>query len=245
MNVKKKIAIVMPAFNAETTLEKTINNIPLGSVDEIILVNDCSIDNTLKIAKQLILTSITHNHNKGYGGAQKTGYQEAIRRDFDAVVLLHSDNQYDPSIVPQFVSKIIDENFDLVTGTRMVLGDVLSNGMPIWKYLPNRFLTWLENFVFQTNLSDYHNGYRAYSVSFLKSVPLEQLSDKFDFDTDIIIQAAIRKAMISEIPHSTRYNQENSQMPFFKGVFYGLSILFTVLKFLIHKMGIKRQSVFQ
>ena len=245
MTVKKKIIVIMPAYNAEATLERTVSDIPNGVIDEIILVNDCSNDRTLEIAKKLNLTVITHNENKGYGGAQKTGYREAIRRGFDAVVLLHSDSQYDPAIVPQFVSKIIDEKFDVVSGTRMLLGDVLSNGMPLWKYVPNRFLTWLENLVFRTNLTDYHNGYRAYSVAFLKRIPFEHLSEKFDFDTDSIIQAAIRKIRIAEIPHSTRYNQENSQMSFGKGVRYGLSILLTIMKYLIHKIGLKRQSVFQ
>jgi|TARA_Y100000294_G_scaffold49711_1_gene46866 glycosyltransferase involved in cell wall biosynthesis len=245
MLINKKIVIIMPAYNVESTLEKTIASVPKGCVNEIILVNDCSNDRTVQIAEKLNLTVISHNKNKGYGGAQKTGYREAIRCGFDAVVLLHSDNQYDPALVPQFVSKIIDEKFDVVTGTRMLLGDVLSNGMPLWKYVPNRFLTWLENLVFRTNLTDYHNGYRAYSVAFLKQIPLEYLSEKFDFDTDIIIQAAIRKVRIAEISHSTRYNQENSQMSFGKGVWYGLSILLTISKYLIHKIGLKHQSVFQ
>ena len=235
----------MPAYNVESTLEKTIAAIPEGCIDEIILVNDCSVDRTVEIAEKLNLTVVTHNENKGYGGAQKTGYREAIRRGCDAVVLLHSDNQYDPSKAPKFISKIIDEKFDVVSGTRMLLGDVLSNGMPLWKYVPNRFLTWLENLVFRTNLTDYHNGYRAYSVDFLKQIPLELLSEKFDFDTDIIIQAAIRKARIAEIPHFTRYNQENSQMSFGKSVWYGLSILLTISKYLIHKIGLKYQPVFQ
>ncbi len=245
MLINKKIVIIMPAYNVESTLEKTISAVPEGCIDEIILVNDCSVDETEKIARELNLTTITHSYNRGYGGAQKTGYREAIRRGFDVVVLLHSDNQYEPSIVPQFASKIIDEKFDVVSGTRMLSGDVLSNGMPLWKYVPNRFLTLLENLVFQTNLTDYHNGYRAYSVAFLKDVPFEDLSEKFDFDTDIIIQAAIRKARIAEIPHFARYNNENSQMSFIKGVWYGLSILLTITKYLIHKIGLKHQSVFQ
>jgi len=159
--------------------------------------------------------------------------------------MVHGDNQYDPSFALRFVEKIRDEGYDAVTGTRMILGDVLKNGMPIWKYIPNRFLTKLENFVFNTDISDYHNGYRAFSVNFLKQVPLKLLSEKFDFDTDIMIQAAIRHAKIAEIPHPTRYEDENSQMPFMKGVRYGLSILKTVGKYLLHKWGIKRQDLFE
>ena len=235
----------MPAYNSESTLESTINSIPKQCVHEIILINDCSEDNTKKIAADLHLTVLNHSNNRGYGAAQKTGYSDAIARSFNAVVLLHSDNQYDPSIVLKFVSKIIDENFDVVTGTRMLLGDVLSNGMPLWKYLPNRFLTCLENAVFKTKLTDYHNGYRAYSVNFLKSIPFLKLSDRFDFDTDIIIQAAIRNAKIAEIPHYTRYNKENSQMTFRSGIGYGLRILLTITKYIIHKTGLKYESIFE
>ena len=139
------------------------------------------------------------------------------------------------------ISKIIDEGFDVVTGTRMVLGDVLREGMPIWKYIPNKFLTYLENFLFGTHLTDYHNGYRAYSAEFLKKIPLDFLSDRFDFDTDIIIQAAIRGCKIGEIPNPTRYKAENSQMSFLKGVQYGLSILLTAAKYALHKFGFKNR----
>ena len=239
-----KVAIVMTAFNVSAVLPKTIEELPRGCADEIFLVDDCSEDNTVEVAKELGLTVLSQKTNRGYGGAQKTGYLECIRQDFEAVVLVHGDNQYDPSQAPLFVSKILDENYDVVTGTRMIMGDVLSNGMPLWKYLPNRFLTALENMTFGTELSDYHNGYRAYSVNFLKKVPLELLSEQFDFDTDIIIQAAIRRAKIAEIPHTTRYNDENSQMPFLKGVVYGLSILLTVAKYLLHKIGLRKLQMF-
>jgi glycosyltransferase involved in cell wall biosynthesis len=188
---------------------------------------------------------VSHPENRGYGGAQKTGYQEAIRRDADIVVMVHGDNQYDPSIADQFVAKIRDESCDAVTGTRFVFGDVLRNGMPIWKFIPNRFLTWLENFVFGTDISDYHNGYRAYTAAFLQQVPLDLLSEKFDFDTDIMIQAAIRGARIGEVPHYTRYDQENSQMTFAKGIHYGLSILRTVSLYLLHKSRVRRHPLFE
>lgn len=235
----------MTAFNVSAVLPKTIEELPRGCSDEIFLVDDCSEDNTAKIAQELGLTVLSHEKNRGYGGGQKTGYLECIRNGFDAVVLVHGDNQYDPSQAPLFISKILDENYDVVTGTRMIMGDVLSNGMPLWKYLPNRFLTFLENLTFGTELSDYHNGYRAYSVDFLRKVPLELLSEKFDFDTDIIIQAAIRGAKIAEIPHTTRYNDENSQMPFSKGVVYGMSILLTVTKYLLHKIGLRKREMFK
>ena len=239
-----KAAAVVLGYNVGNVLEKAIRAIPEGSVDSIIVVNDGSTDNTADVAKRLGLKVLSHPQNRGYGAAQKSGYREAIQQGFDIAVMVHGDNQYDPTFVPQFVSKIRDEGYDVVTGTRMILGDALKCGMPLWKFIPNRFLTWLENTVFQTDLTDYHNGFRAFSTSFLKKVPLDLLSDKFDFDTDIIIQAAIRKARIAEIPHPTRYHDENSQMPFMKGVKYGLSILKTVGLYLLHKIGIYKQALF-
>ena len=242
--LKAKVIIVMPAFNVAPVLEKTVAALPLGSYDEIIVVDDGSKDGTAQVGRRLGCTVVIHPQNRGYGGAQKTGYKEALKKNADLVVLVHGDNQYDPSLVSSFVHKITDEKCDLVTGTRMVLGDVLKNGMPIWKFIPNRFLTWLENFVFGSNITDYHNGFRAYSSKFLNEIPLDLLSEKFDFDTDIIIQGAIRKYKIGEVPHPTRYTKENSQMPFSKGVVYGLSILKTVFLYLLHKIGIRHQKVY-
>lgn len=242
---KPKCIIVMPAHNVGGVLPKTIAELSPNPADEILLVDDGSGDDTADVGRRLGLSVISHARNKGYGAAQKTGYLEAIKRGADVVVMLHGDNQYDPKFVPQFIAKIRRDGYDVATGTRMVLGDVLTGGMPLWKYVPNRFLTALENLVFRTNLTDYHNGYRAYSTEFLKRVPLELLSDRFDFDTDIIVQAAIRKARIAEIPHPTRYLDENSQMSFRKGVAYGMSILRTVCRYLLHKGGLWRQDLFR
>lgn len=240
-----KVIIVMPGYNVAKVLRKTVENLPPNCADEIILVDDCSTDGTPELGRELGLSVVSHQKNRGYGGAQKTGYKEAIRRGGDVVVMVHGDNQYDPSLATEFVGRIRDEGYDVVTGTRFVLGDVLKNGMPVWKFIPNRFLTWLENLVFRTNISDYHNGYRAYSASFLRQVPLDLLSERFDFDTDIMIQAAIRGATIAEVPHQTRYDQENSQMTFAKGVQYGLSILRTVGKYLLHQSRLKRFPLFE
>ena len=234
----------MPAFNVAHVLAKTVAEISPGSYDEIIVVDDGSKDGTPQVARSLGCRVLVHPQNLGYGGAQKTGYKEALQRNADVAVMVHGDNQYDPALVPSFVSKISDEGCDLVTGTRMVLGDVLEKGMPMWKFIPNRCLTWLENSVFGSHLTDYHNGFRAYSAKFLRELPLDLLSDKFDFDTDIIIQGAIRKYKIGEVPHPTRYMQENSQMPFVKAVVYGLGILRTVFLFLLHKTGVYKQKVF-
>ncbi|MBN1689187.1 MAG: glycosyltransferase family 2 protein [Candidatus Omnitrophica bacterium] len=239
-----KALIFMPAHNVANVIAKTIEGVRSVCQDDILVVDDASTDETGAIARKMGAEVVRHEKNRGYGGTQKTGYQEAIRRGYDLVVMVHGDNQYDPTLANQFVSKIRDEKYDVVTGTRMILGDALRQGMPIWKYIPNRFLTYLENFVFGTKLTDYHNGYRAFTTAFLKQVPIDMLSEKFDFDTDIIIQAAIRKAKIAEIPHPTRYQGENSQMSFTKGVHYGLSILRTVLLYLLHKSRICEQKLF-
>ena len=240
----KRVVIIIPGYNVAHVLSKTVAAIPPGTADHVIVIDDCSTDGTSLVASRLGLDVVRHPQNRGYGGAQKTGYKEAIRRGYEIVVMVHGDNQYDPSYAPKFVSKIRDDGYDVVSGSRMILGDALKNGMPLWKFIPNRLLTALENFVFQTHLTDYHNGFRAFSTDFLKRVPLDRLSDKFDFDSDIIIQAAIRKAKIAEIPHPTRYEDENSQMPFSQGVQYGLSILAKVCKYLLHWTGIKRDALF-
>lgn len=244
-NKRKKVIVVMPAFNTADILKKTFDAIPKNLVDEIMLVDDCSADNTKKIAENLDITVIRHGINRGYGATQKTGYREALRRGAYAVVMLHSDNQYDPTLLNRFIEPILCDKADMVTGSRIAYGGALKNGMPIWKYISNIFLTRLENMVLGMHLTDCHNGYRAYSASFLKGVPFEKFSDKFDFDTDIIIQAAIRKYRIAEVPHKTRYLKENSQMSFTQGVIYGLSILKTLLLYILHKTGILRNELFK
>ena len=240
-----KAFVIVIGYNVADVLKKTIGEIPIGSYDGLVFVDDGSIDGTSEVAKELQLHTVTHAENRGYGAAQKSGYREAARLGADLVVLVHGDNQYDPAYVPQFVAKINEERCAAVTGTRMILGDVLDNGMPIWKFVPNRLLTGLENLAFGTQLSDYHNGYRAFSIEFLKRVPLDLLSDKFDFDTDIILQAAIRNVKIGEIPHPTRYEDENQQMPFSKGLRYGFSVLKTIVRYLGHRSGIWCQAIYE
>lgn len=245
MSQKLKTVIVMPAYNTAHTLEATYNDIPKEGIDEILLVDDGSIDNTATLAENLGLTVVRHKENKGYGAAQKTGYREALNRGADIIVMVHSDHQYDPTLTPKFIEPILTGKADAVTGSRMLNGGALKGGMPLWKYIPNRVLTRLENIIFNTNLTDYHNGFRAYSRTVLEQVNLEKLSNKFDFDTDIIIQVAIRDFKITEIGHSTRYRNENSQMSFIKGIEYGLKILFTITKFKLHQWGIKRFEIFE
>lgn len=242
---RPRVAVVMPSYNVAGVVAQAISALPANCVDEIFAVDDGSRDDTSKIAADAGATVITHTTNKGYGGAQKSGYKAAIASNADIVVLVHGDNQYDPSYAEQFIAKIRDEGFDVVTGTRMVLGDALKNNMPIWKYIPIRATTWLQNRMLGTSISDYHDGYRAYSGSFLRSVPLDQLSNRFDFDLDMMIQAVVYKARIGEIPHPTRYGKEHSQLPFGKAVACQLTIFKSALKFLCHRLGLWRQDIYE
>jgi len=244
-NEDRKVFVILPAYNAEKTLKMTMEDIPKKGISEIILVDDGSNDGTATLAERLGITVISHGQNKGYGAAQKTGYKEALKKGADIVVMVHADHQYDPTLTPEFIGPIASGKADAVTGSRMLNGGALKGGMPIWKYIPNRFLTKLENFTFNTNLTDYHNGFRAYGRKVLESVPFEKLSDRFDFDTDIILQIAIRGFKISEVAHHTRYRQENSQMSFSKGIRYGIGILLTVGKFKLHQWGIKHFELFE
>lgn len=240
-----KVLILIPAYNVVQILKKTISEIPKNVVDGILVIDDASTDGTKDICKKLGIPVISHTKNRGYGGAQKTGYREAIRLGYDFVVLIHGDDQYDPSLIPLFIKKLEEERYDIVAGTRMIVGDVLKNGMPFWKFTANRVLTLLENFAFQMNLTDFHDGYRAYSTKFLKQIQLESLSEYYDFDSDLIIQAAIRKYKVAEIPHITRYRKENQQMSFIKGIPYGLNIVRKITKFLLHKLNIWPQAIFE
>jgi glycosyltransferase involved in cell wall biosynthesis len=243
-STQPRVVVVMPAYNVAHVIEKAIADLPNGCIDEVLVVDDGSRDGTAKAAARTGATVLAHAVNKGYGGAQKTGYKAAIDRKADIVVLVHGDNQYDPSCADRFVAKIRDEGFDVVTGTRMVLGDAIAQQMPLWKYVPIRATTLLQNWIFGTRISDYHDGYRAYKMSFVRSVPLDRLSDKFDFDTDMMVQAVVHGMRIGEIPHPTRYGEEHSQLPFGKAVYCQITILWTALKFLLHRLGIWRQPIF-
>ncbi len=242
---KHKIIVVCPAFNVAHVLRKTFDEIPKDEISEILLVDDGSTDDTAKLGEQLGMTVISHERNKGYGAAQKTGYQEAIRKSADIAILIHADNQYDPTLTPKFIEPLIGGRADIVTGSRIHnYSSALKSGMPWWKYVANRALTSAENLAFHTNLSDYHNGFRAYHSSVLRSIPYTDLSDSFDFDTDIIIQCAIRNFRIQEVPHQTRYREENSQMSFARGVVYGSSILRTMISYKLHCLGWRKNKLF-
>jgi glycosyltransferase involved in cell wall biosynthesis len=240
----KRVVVVMPAYNAEKTLERTLDDIPRDWVDEIILVDDRSRDRTVEIARSLGLRVLVHEKNKGYGGNQKTCYREALRLGGDIMVMVHPDHQYDPTVIPQLITPLLNDECDAVFGSRMLGGRPLEGGMPKWKYLGNIFLTAMENAAFYMYLTEYHSGLRAYSRRYLETVKFELNSDDFVFDSEIIAQGVIHKMRIREIPIATRYFEEASRIGFLRSVVYGLSILKTLVKFKLHKKGIVRSAQF-
>jgi glycosyltransferase involved in cell wall biosynthesis len=213
-------------------------------VDEIILVDDRSRDRTVEIARRLGLRVFVHGKNKGYGGNQKTCYREALKLGGDIMVMVHPDHQYDPTVIPQLITPLLNDECDAVFGSRMLGGRPLEGGMPKWKYLGNIFLTALENAAFYMYLTEYHSGLRAYSRRYLETVQFELNSDDFVFDSEIIAQGVVHKMRIREIPIATRYFEEASRIGFPRSVVYGLSILKTLVKFKLHKKRIIRSAQF-
>lgn len=244
MKRAKKVIVVMPAYNAEKTLEKTLKDIPSDWVDEIILTDDCSQDGTVELAKKLGLQVFVHQKNMGYGANQKTCYDEAFKLGGDIIVMVHPDHQYDPKVIPQLIKPLLNDECDAVFGSRMLGGRPLEGGMPKWKYLANIFLTAFENAVFYMYLTEYHSGFRAYSRKYLETVKYKLNSDDFVFDSEIIAQGVVHNIRIKEIPIQTRYFKEASQIGFWRSVVYGLSILKMLVKFKLHKKGIKKFRMF-
>lgn len=244
----KKIIIVMPAYNAAKTLEKTYTEIPPESYDEIILVDDASKDSTVELAKKLNLIVIQHPKNKGYGGNQKTCYIKALERDADIVVMLHPDYQYDPRIVPNITLPIIENQADIVLASRMIrdplMGGPIKGGMAIYKFIANRYLTFIENLVLGTYFSEFHTGYRAFSREALESMPFVLNSNDFIFDNEIIIQGIIKKLRFKEIPVITKYFRDASTVSFIESTKYGFQVILTILKYLLHKYNIKKFKQF-
>lgn len=238
-----KVIVVMPAYNAARTLERTYREIPAGSYDGIILVDDASSDDTVLIARELNLMVEVHPVNQGYGGNQKTCYSRALREGADVIVMLHPDNQYDPSIVPELVAPIVAGEADVVLASRM-LGSPLKGGMPRYKYAANRLLTTLENAVLGTRFSEFHTGYRAFSRRALQSVNYFANSNDFVFDNEILVQLILKRMDFKEIPVTTRYAHDSSSVGFVRSCVYGLGILKTLVRYSLHVKGIRHDPLF-
>ena len=232
------VVIVMPAYNAAKTLRSTHAEIPEGSADEIILVDDKSGDDTVGVARSLRLRVVAHPHNVGYGGNQKTCYMEALRRGADVVVMLHPDGQYDPRIIGAMVEVIKSGRADMVMGSRFFSrGSARQGGMPWWKRLANRFLTLCENLVLGLDLTEYHTGYRAYSRHFLETVPFLRNSNDFVFDSEILVQAAQFRMRVAEVPVETRYFADASSVNFRVSTVYGFKTIAAIGRLLAHRAG--------
>ena len=240
----KKIIVVMPAYNASKTLEVTYGEIPLDVVDEVVLVDDASRDDTADKARNLGIHTILHTENRGYGGNQKTCYTEAMKLGADIMIMVHPDHQYDPTVIPQLVTPLLEGACDAVFGSRMLGGHPLEGGMPKWKYLANIYLTAFENATFYMYLTEYHSGLRAYSRRYLEAVNFLANSDDFVFDTEIIAQGVIHGMRIREVPIETRYFKGASMVGFWRSSVYGLSILKTLVKYKLHKKGLARFKIF-
>lgn len=233
MAKKQKVIVVMPAYNAEKTLEKTINDIPPGIIHDIILVDDGSHDKTVRIANKLGIKTFVHPQNRGYGGNQKTCYTMALSEGADIVVMIHPDYQYDSSLTPEIIRPILSGRFDIVLGSRIrTRKEALAGGMPHYKYIGNRFLTILENIILGQNLSEYHTGFRAFHKNVLKKIPFHKFSDDFVFDQEILISSIHQGFRVGEISVPVRYFPEASSINFRRSVRYGLGTVITLVNYL-------------
>lgn len=234
----------MPAYNAAKTLRKTVAEIPRDIVDEILLVDDASADETVKVANDLGLTVFQHEKNFGYGRNQKTCYREALKHNAEIVVMVHPDYQYSPNLIVPMAGMIAFGEYDAVLGSRILGKGALTGGMPVYKYIANRFLTLAQNILISQKLSEYHTGFRAFRREVLENLPLEENSDDFVFDNEMISQAVFFNYRIGEISCPTRYFEEASSINFSRSVKYGIGVLATSIKFRLHKMGLKKSRIF-
>jgi len=238
----KKVVVVLPAYNAARTLRRTVDEIPMEIVDEVILTDDASRDNTTELARELGLTTLTHDRNRGYGGNQKTCYTAALERGADIVVMLHPDYQYTPKLVTAMASMIAYGQYDGVLASRILGRGALEGGMPVYKYISNRALTFLENVLIQQKFSEYHTGYRAWSRELLERLPLKSCSDDFVFDNQMIVQAVYFGFQLGEISCPTKYFEEASSINFRRSVTYGFGVLSTAMDLRLKRWGLAKPS---
>lgn len=241
----KEIVVVMPAYNAEKTLRQTYQTMPREMLSQIILVDDASRDNTAVMARELGLQTIIHDKNKGYGANQKTCYRAALDAGADIVVMLHPDYQYEPRLIEAMAAMIASGVYDVVLGSRILAQSSLAGGMPFYKYLSNRFLTFAQNLLIGQKLSEYHTGYRAFNRKVLETLPLETNSDDFIFDNQMLVQAVFHGFKIGEISCPTKYFNEASSINFKRSVEYGLGVLKCSFQFFLQKLGLCQYPLFQ
>jgi len=240
----KKVVVVLPAYRAEKTLERTFAEIPHDVVDEILLVDDASNDGTVQLARELGIRTFVHDQNLGYGANQKTCYQEALLAGGDIVVMLHPDYQYDPRLIPAMAGMIGSEIYDVVLASRILSGEALPGGMPLYKFIANRLLTNFENLMLGSHLSEFHTGYRAFSRRALSSLPILANSNDFVFDNQILVQAIFGKLSIGEISCPTKYFPEASSINFTRSCQYGLGVVVTSFRYRLARWGLAQPKIF-
>ena len=241
----KKIVVVLPAYNASKTLRKTYDEIPFEIVDEVILVDDFSSDNTIELAKKLNISHIIkHNSNKGYGANQKSCYKKALEIQSDIIIMLHPDYQYTPKLIPSMAYLIANEIYPVVIGSRILGKGALKGGMPLYKYLANRILTFIQNLLMNQKLSEYHSGFRAFDAEVIKKLNLSSCSDDFVFDNEMLAQIFMKGYDIAEITCPTKYFEDASSINFKRSVKYGFGVIATSLKYFLHKNKILSNRLF-
>jgi glycosyltransferase involved in cell wall biosynthesis len=240
----KRIAVVLPAYNAAMTLEQTYREIPFDIVDHVLMVDDHSIDNTVEVARELGIRTISHERNQGYGRNQKTCYREALRDHADIVVMVHPDYQYTPKLITAMASMIAYGVYDVVLGSRILGGSPLKGGMPVYKYLANRILTAFENLLLGSKLSEFHTGYRAFSKEVLETIPLGENSDDFVFDNEMLAQIIYFGYRIGELSCPTKYFEGASSIDFRRSVRYGMGVIGTTITCVLHRLNVRRDALF-
>ena len=240
----KKVVVVMPAYNAEKTLRKTYEEIPFEYVDDIILVDDYSSDRTVAVAKELHIKTFVHRQNRGYGANQKTCYTEALKLGADVIIMIHPDYQYTPKLIVAMASLIALGQYDVVLGSRVLSEGALKGGMPLYKYISNRVLTFIQNILLNKKLSEYHTGYRAFSRNVLETLPLRENSDDFVFDNQMLSQVCFFNYSIGEISCPTKYFEDASSVNFKQGVIYGVGVLKTSFSYWLQKSGFINSKLF-
>jgi len=240
----KKVVIVMPAYNAEQTLRRTYAEIPHEIVDDIVLVDDASQDHTARVSKELGINTIVHEQNTGYGGNQKTCYKTAVSLGADIIIMLHPDYQYTPLLITAMASLLANGLFDCVLGSRILGVGARKGGMPLYKYISNRFLTFAQNIIISYKLSEYHTGYRGFTRDVIEKLPLENNSDNFIFDNQMLCQIVYGGYSIGEITCPTRYMADSSSISFKNSSIYGLGVLKTSLQFRLQKWGLFKSPLF-